>query len=107
MKINVLMLAFHTVGEEVRTRVVDIPDATAKTADSDEELLELVFAFGQNMHQPQSNLESVSVGDVAILRDGSHHMVAPAGWIKLAEDFDMGSLTSTRGAAQDFARNNS
>jgi len=78
MIVPVHMLAFE---EPERIRQVDIPDVDAKACKGDEDLLELVFYYGQNDFQPKPCC-SVSVGDVARLK-GEYWLVAPVGWIHL------------------------
>jgi hypothetical protein len=82
MKIKVLMLAF---GEPNQERIVDVGEfkEIPNCHDSNylEELLELVFHYGQNDFQPQQ-CPSVSVGDVAVL-DDRYFFCAAVGWQKM------------------------
>lgn len=83
MIIPVHMLAFHNDRSVIRN--VNIPDYEFTEADGiPEQILELVFEYGQNEFQPQE-IASVSVGDVANL-DGVYYMCAPMGWDKISKD---------------------
>lgn len=72
-------------------RKVTIPDAEIGTDDqfnlTTEDVLDLVFKWGQNDFQPQHNLPSVSVGDVIRIPDGcggwDAYRVEPVGFRKL------------------------
>jgi hypothetical protein len=82
------MLAFGTDHE---IREVDIPNrqlismVTNKKGVCLEELLGLVFYYGQNEYQPQNHC-SVSVGDVIELEGHGFFRVDPSGFSKLAPD---------------------
>lgn len=85
MKIKVLMLAF---GEPNQERIVDVGEfkEIPNCHDSNylEELLELVFHYGQNDFQPQ-RCPSVSVGDVAVI-DDRHFLCAAVGWKQISAE---------------------
>ena len=63
MKYNVELHAFRD--GEIRT--VDVPLDREMSVNSDFEMLELIFLYGQNEVQPQ-RLPSVSIGDVIYLK---------------------------------------
>jgi hypothetical protein len=65
MKVDVALIAFG----DTKTRTVDVPTESALAADTPEDLLDLVYAYGQNNFQNQSSLKmrSVSTGDVIFL----------------------------------------
>ena len=65
-------------------RIVEIPEQEAYDCPGIYRLLELVFRYGQNDVQPQQK-PSVSVGDVAILTDGTRWLCEPYGWAHLDE----------------------
>ena len=92
MQITVHLLAFTEDGP-IPTRTVDLPPE-AKDA-SAEELLDLVFKFGQNMFQSKP-VRSVSVGDVIDLDQGLF-LVQGVGFKKLNPFTDIETLP--RGAA--------
>ena len=58
-------------------RFVDVPDDEVTSCH--EELLELVFHFGQNDFQPVSNRPSVSVGDIVHINE-FRYRCEPVGW---------------------------
>lgn len=80
MVVMVRMLAFMD-GE---LRPVTIPDEECQ-GKSVEELLGVVYYYGQNDFQPIPKRCSVSVGDVALLQ-GKFWIVARAGWDELTPD---------------------
>lgn len=83
MKIPVHMLAFSEENGVVRH--VDIPDEEYVKCDGiPEQVLDLVFRYGQNDFQPQE-FYSVSVGDVAQV-GFEYFMVMPIGWKQLSRD---------------------
>lgn len=83
MKFIVHMLAFHdyTPDNEV-LREVDVPDNEVATAPSFDQILELVFEYGQNDHQPVPGRCSVSVGDV-IEHCNNFFLVCVAGFCEI------------------------
>ena len=88
MQVKVHMLAFYEEGDKIR--LVDVPDnevegcATSDKALAIQDVLELVFKYGQNMFQPQQ-ICSVSVGDVVEL-EGRYFLVRGCGFGELSED---------------------
>jgi len=83
MKIQVFMWAF----ENGKVRVVTVP-ANILATDEDgaalpvEQLLELVFKYGQNDFQPQQ-ICSVSIGDVALVGN-EFWCCDPVGWNRMS-----------------------
>jgi hypothetical protein len=98
MIVTVRLLAFR----EGDLRSVQIPDALdrVKHVGPDAEagkinfILERVFFYGQNDHQPQE-LPSVSMGDVAELW-GKHYLCCSWGWKELSEQEYQDYLKLTR-----------
>ena len=84
MIIPVHMFAFAQAGDRSKVRPVNVPQGEAESARMIEDLLELVFRYGQNDFQPL-RFPSVSVGDIAEI-NGRYHMVAPTGWIELTKE---------------------
>lgn len=88
MIIPVHMLAFAKDGDRSQVRPVEIPvdgDITkANDQQIHEDILELVFVYGQNEKQPKQ-IYSVSVGDVAEV-NGRYFMCASMGWDELSKD---------------------
>ena len=83
MIVDVHMLAFYENKGTIRH--VEIPDY--KDERDKQDILDLVFQYGQNDFQPQ-NIYSVSVGDVIEL-DDEYWMVAPLGFKEITkEKFD-------------------
>ena len=73
------MLGFSKKGT---IREVDVPDDEVE-----DDLLELVYKYGQNDFQPRP-IQSVSVGDVVELEDG-YHVCCNTGWRLVSkEEFD-------------------
>ena len=62
------LTAYRVPGERVKKRHILLPEEVSPS--NVEELLELVFTYGQNYMQPQDGLRSVSVGDVLQIYDG-------------------------------------
>lgn len=86
--VRVHMFAFSD--DRSKIREVEIPQEEYESTHSVQEVLELVFRYGQNDFQPQS-IYSVSVGDVAEL-NGHYYMVMSYGFQEISkEEFD--SLT--------------
>ncbi len=72
---DVHLTAFATPGKEIKIRKVEIPEDEVITAlenEEDDELLELVFRYGQNDVQAVDGCYSVSVGDLVDLRGQGH-----------------------------------
>ena len=86
MIIPVYMLAFNDDKEMIRA--VEIPDEEYKEANGiTNQILELVFKYGQNDFQPKQ-MPSVSVGDVVKFFN-QYFMVKEAGYEELSkEEFD-------------------
>lgn len=79
MKIEVEMLAFGNGA----IREVDIPDKETE-GKSQEEILDLVFYYGQNDFQPKQ-IQSVSCGDVVRLND-KRFRVATVGFEEVTDE---------------------
>lgn len=58
-------------------RMVDVPDEEATCPH--EELLELIFYYGQNDFYPVKGRPSVSVGDIVHI-EGCRYRCEPVGW---------------------------
>ena len=80
MKINVHMSAYSTKND---IRTVEVPDNEITPKTTVNQMLALIYHYGQNDFQPQ-NHPSVSVGDVVGL-EGDYYMVLGIGWKKLTE----------------------
>jgi len=80
---DVHMYAFH---ETPVIRKVDITPGLGEVQPEQNELLELIFKYGQNDFQPVSGRYSVSVGDVVELHDGSLHMVGGVGFFPISRE---------------------
>lgn len=78
MDVDVLMLVFMD-GE---TRTVHVNDELINDGTSVDELLGLVYHWGQNDFQPVKDRCSVSVGDVIVL-DGNNWLVMPMGFSQM------------------------
>jgi hypothetical protein len=84
MKINVMMLAF---GRDKEVREVDIPDERIQKHEMVEEMLDLVYHYGQNDLQPKQ-CASVSVGDVIVYKE-EKYLVCSTSFRKLTQiEFD-------------------
>ena len=85
MKYTVHMLAF----QKGLIREVYVPQEEADKTTDQEEILELIFKYGQNDLQSIPQCCSVSVGDVidlGIEADERYHMVFPAGFCHISEE---------------------
>ena len=94
MKITVFLLAFG-IEVPIPERIVDLDGLEGEQ--SNEELLDLTFYYGQNDFQPQPQ-RSVSVGDVIKLPDGSLHKVLGSGFEALPAGTDINTLPRGRDA---------
>lgn len=88
---EVEMVAFKDIGHEHGIRRVDVPDKEYKAAKTDEEILDLVYKWGQNDFQ-RRDCPSVSVGDVIHLK-GERYLVSSMGFKRLekGEEGGMGA----------------
>jgi hypothetical protein len=75
----VRMMAFH--GSDV-VRSVDLPINSIEAMPQDD-LLDLIYKYGQNDFQPVEKICSVSVGDVIELPNGENHLVVSFGFRRL------------------------
>jgi hypothetical protein len=98
MIVPVHMTAFGTKDE---IRYVELPeyclfDEVDNKGDIIDQILELVFKYGQNDFQPQRH-PSVSVGDIACLFDHYYFLCDKVGWRKISREvFDgiQGSIST-------------
>lgn len=81
MKFKAHMLAFNERGV---IRSITVPDSEYNACTTREEVLNLIYHYGQNDFQPQ-RCYSVSVGDV-IEVDGAFHAVSPVGFREVSEE---------------------
>lgn len=79
MKFKVYLTAFKTKAD---IREVDVPDS--ELTFDDEEILELIFHYGQNMFQSRPH-PSVSVGDIVEMND-KLFMVRSCGFEEITEE---------------------
>lgn len=93
MEIKVHLLAF---GRPNEVRMVQLPPGCLQVGDV-QEMLDLVFHYGQNDFQPQNHL-SVSAGDVIELPMGlGYYFIAPMGFKEITlEDFVKYRMTEQR-----------
>ena len=67
------------------TRTVVIPER--RDLLSVDQLLELVFVYGQNDFQPVRHRCSVSCGDVALIDRNQRYLCAGMGWLAITEEW--------------------
>lgn len=78
-KFTVHMLAYQP---EYKTRIVEVPEDQLRKTSSGEEVLSMIFHFGQNDFRPVPDTCSVSMGDV-IEYDGKLYLIKPIGYAKM------------------------
>ena len=77
-------------------RIVSVPAAEANASDS-QQLLSLIFRYGQNDFQNQT-MRSVSAGDVIVINESSKWLVCAVGFKALDRDAYIGYVHATEDA---------
>ena len=101
MIIPVHMFAFAAKGDRSKIRKVEVPDNEWATAKGVNEILELVFKYGQNDFQ-NLPMPSVSVGDVVEVKMNEYFMVMACGFKLLTKNQYNKLLTPTSDIGYSF-----
>jgi hypothetical protein len=80
---KVYLTAFGKKDEQPKVRVVKLPIRTAMRKEKNQ-VLNMIFSYGQNDIQPVNDCYSVSVGDIIEYED-ELYLVSGAGFIKKGE----------------------
>lgn len=87
---EVEMVAFAHAARDYGVRTVDVPEEEFEKVKDDNEVLDLIFKWGQNDFQ-RRDCPSVSVGDVIRLK-GDRYIVKMTGFEKLKKGEDGGFI---------------